>query len=147
MGDVNYRSFLHLLNSFHHEKYKKKLALTTQELQGIPSIAQSDSEREAVRYTAFKVSGLSATGARKHYGFHAISERAVGVKDAIAETKAIHSAFEGITKVQEAAVLSQFGVDVTDLTDSSNESEVDYDDVDSSQLSPSTSKEKTWCVY
>lgn len=57
-GGVNFWSFLHLLNSFHHEKSKKILALTKQELQGILSIAQSDSEREAIRYTAFKASGL-----------------------------------------------------------------------------------------
>lgn len=63
------------------------------------------------------------------------------VKDPIAEAKAILSAFEGIAKVQEAAVLSWFGVDINDLTDSydsSSESQLD-DDVNTNPLPPSTS--------
>ena len=127
VGDVNYRAFLHLLNTFHNDKHSKQLALTRPQLREILSITQSDHERELVRYTACLASGLSSTGAQKHYGFQGCSKQVKSVELAIAEAKAIRSAFEGIAKIP---VLSQFGIvpDQIDSSSDSSEPESDGDD-------------------
>ena len=68
VNGLNYNQFLCLLNTFHIEKTSKRLSMTKQQLRSVLSLAQSDREREIIRYTAVVSSGLSATAARKHYG-------------------------------------------------------------------------------
>ena len=116
---INYRQFLHLFNAFHTEKYSQNLTFSKQQLKDILSIAQNDRERECIRYTAFAVPGLSATGARKQFGLDRITERAQQVENAIEEAKAIPSAIESISKIQEKTALAQFGVKFSDESDSS----------------------------
>ena len=71
---VDYRQFLHLLNVFRAEKASKKLAMSKKQLSDILSIAQSDRERECIRYTAVVASGMSPKAARKCYGLENTSE-------------------------------------------------------------------------
>ena len=86
-------------------------------LKDILSIAQNERERECIRYTAFAVSGLSATGARKRFGLERITERALHVQRTIEEIQAIRSAIHRVSKTQKVA-LAQFGVQVSDESDS-----------------------------
>lgn len=80
-----------------------------------------------IRYTAVLSSGLSATGARKHFGLGAVQQRAVKVENVVEEVKAIRLAFESVANIQESATLAQFGI--TSNSDmSSSESESDEDD-------------------
>ena len=115
---VNYRQFLHLLNAFHTEKSSQNITFDKQHLKDILSIAQNERERECIRYTAFAVSGLSATGARKRFGLERITERALCVQRTIEETQAIRSAIHSVSKTQEKVALAQFGVQVSDESDS-----------------------------
>lgn len=86
---MNYQQFLCLLNSFHLEKSTKKLTMTKQQLKGLLSIAQSDREREMIRCTAVLASGLSASGARKHFGLDSFQRQSQRVEDVIEEIKAV----------------------------------------------------------
>ena len=56
-------------------------------IRPIISLAQSDRERELVRYTAVKASGLSATAARKHFGFQNMAEKSQRVEACIKEAR------------------------------------------------------------
>ena len=59
---VNLAHLLHLLLS-------AKSLTKSIDRREILSLAQSDRERELIRYTAFRASGLSATAAKQHLGF------------------------------------------------------------------------------
>ena len=43
--------------------------MTKDHLGQLLALAQSDRERECIKYAVFKTSGLSASAARKFYGF------------------------------------------------------------------------------
>ena len=50
------------------------------------TFAQSDRERESLRYAIFKSSGLSQKEVRRKYGFESMSSRAAKVEDVLKET-------------------------------------------------------------
>ena len=97
------------------------------------SIAQSDRGRESIRYTALVASGVSATSARRMFGFERVPERVTCMDDAIAEAEAIRSAYDRVAKVQEKVTLAQFGVTYEDDTDSSSSSSDVEDDTEASE--------------
>ena len=132
--NVNYQQFLRLLNAFHLEKSTKKLSMSKQQLQSVLSIARSDRERECIRYTAIVASGLSATSARKHFGFEGVSKKVKGVENVIQEIEDIRSAYESIANVQEKATLAQFGIEYKDDSESSTGSSETDSDVDSADV-------------
>ena len=108
--NVNYRQFLHLLNAFHSRTITERLIMTKEQLHGVLSIAQSDRERECIRYTALVASGLSAKAARRRFGLGRVPQRMRCIEDAIAEAEAIRPAYNNIASVQEKVTLAQFGV-------------------------------------
>ena len=126
---VDYHQFLHLLNAFHLKQSCEKLAMTKTQLKSVLSLAQGHRERELIRYTTVAAAGLSASGARKHYGFNGFNKRVELVENALQEAEAIHAAFESVAHVQEAATLSLFGIESTRESDSSS-SEDDTADID-----------------
>ena len=107
---VNYRHFQCLLNAFHLEKTTKKLSMTKQQLKSVLSLAQNERERELVRYTAVVSSGLSATGARKHFGLDTMQQRVEKVEHALQEIQDIRVAFDSVASIRESATLAQFGI-------------------------------------
>ena len=85
-------------------------------LQALLSMAQSDRERETLRYV-YKASGLMSTKARKLYGFERMNSRALRVDDSIVERKRIREAVDEMASIQDKAVLSSFGVNYADSSD------------------------------
>ena len=90
------------------------------------TLAQSDRERELVRYTAFKTSGLTASAARRRYGFDNMSEQAARVEACIEECLHIHESINSLSEDQEAAAMQLLGIndsgtDGSSETDSSGE--------------------------
>lgn len=51
------------------------------------SLATCDRERGVMRYAIFKASGMSATRARRQYGFERMMEHSARVQEAIVETQ------------------------------------------------------------
>ena len=92
---VNYRRFLQLLNRFHAERHSNKVAMWKDMLRDLLQLACSDRERECIRYTAWKASGLSASAGRKHFGLDNMSKRASNVEHCIEEVRAIRESVEG----------------------------------------------------
>ena len=86
---------------------KKKTStpsLTKVELNQLLVLAQSDREKELVRYTAFRASGLSLSSARRHFGFDNLSEWVAKVEGCIQEAECIRKCIETLSKVQEKAI-------------------------------------------
>ena len=73
--NVDYKQVLNLLNQYHSEKSSQDLPFSKTDLKAVLSLATSDKERELIRYTACRVSGLTATAAEKHYGIQGMNER------------------------------------------------------------------------
>ena len=134
---VDYQQFLCLLNSFHLDKFSKTVAMSKQQLKNILSLAQSDREKEIIRYTAVLSSGLSASSARKHFGLDSVSQRSNKVDDAINEVKSIRMAYESIAHIQERAALSQLGIEYDPHPDTSSSESEPNDLSDFSESEPS----------
>ena len=130
---MNYQHFLHLLNTFHAEKSKKKLLMSKQQLRRILSIATSSRERVCIRMTAVLVSGLSATSTRRHFGFDRVTERVEAINNIAKEIEALLIAHEKIAEAQERTCLVQFSIDCPDSSTGSSESD---SDPENSELSP-----------
>ncbi len=90
------------------------------------SIAESDRERECMRYAIYKASGITPSQARRRYGFECMQARALSVEAAISEIKQIREAIEDLARIEDRALLTRFGIPIESDT-SSSESEEDED--------------------
>ena len=91
------------------------------------TLAQSDRERELVRYATFIASGLTVSAAKRQYGFGNMNERAARVEACIEEYLQIRETIKHLSEDQETAVTQFTGI--YDL-DSDSCSEVDSFDSD-----------------
>ena len=83
-------------------------------LQALLSMAQSDRERETLRYVVYKASGLTATRARRLYGFERMNSRALRVEESILQMKRIRETVDEMAQIQDKALLSSFGLHYAD---------------------------------
>jgi len=84
------------------------------------SIAESDRERECLRYAIFKASGMTA---RRTYGFEDVNACAVCVESVLSEVKQIQEAIDDLANTQESLLLSQLGFNIQ--PDSSTDASAD----------------------
>ena len=63
-------------------------------VKSLLGLCQSDRERECVCYGFFKSSGMSATQARKNFGFENMTRRSENVEQAIEHAKYIRTSIE-----------------------------------------------------
>jgi hypothetical protein len=69
-SQVNYTKMCLVINSMAKSiPGNDRSAIEKSTLQALLSMAQSDRERETLRYVVYKASGLTSTRARKLYGF------------------------------------------------------------------------------
>jgi len=107
-----------------------KAAMSKDELKSILQLACSDRERECIRYAVFKSSGLSTTGARRHYGLENMDLRSEKVNSVIKQRKEIYDAINDIASVQEKAILQSCGmVSDSDSDSFSSDSDCQLDSV------------------
>ena len=99
-----------MFSRLYETKQLREVRLSKNELQDLLKLAQSDRERECVRYAVWKASGLSAKGARKHFGFGNITERAEKVSACLEEIKTITRDVEEMCKIQETAMLTSLNL-------------------------------------
>lgn len=92
-------------------------------------LSQSDRERECLRYTVFKASGLSATQMRKQYGFESMNERSKVVDTALQHAKYIRESIEVLAKSKDRSVLKVLAI-ASDESDSITDESTDDDDQD-----------------
>ena len=65
------------------------------------SLAQTDRERECIKYSIVKASGMTATRACCEYGFERMAEHTTRVEQAIVEAQKIHRTIEDIARIQD----------------------------------------------
>ena len=108
--------FFHLTNALFCAK-KVTSSLHKSEVQSIMSLAQSDRERELIRYSIFRASGLSYTGARKTFGFEGMKDREAHVMKAIDEARAVSETIDDLANTADLALLHSMGIDISTESD------------------------------
>ena len=128
---INYTHVVQFLEATSMSR-QSSVCIKKHELKALLGLGQSDRERELVRYTAFKSSGLSTTGARKHLGLESMKQRSDNVLKCIQEAKEIRETVDKLSHVQDQALLRVMGLTDTDSVEpESVESESDSDHVPS----------------
>ena len=79
-------------------------------VKSLLSLCQSDRERECLRFTVFKASGLSATQVHKRYGFQSMNERSKVVEDTLQHAKYIRESIDGLAKSRDLSMLKSLGI-------------------------------------
>ena len=110
ISGVDYLKLSHFLNACANKKSTPTPSMSKAELKELLHLAQSDKERELVRYTAFRASGLTKTGAQKHFGFQNLPERIARVEESLKEVARIRDCIDSLSKVQEDALLQSMGI-------------------------------------
>ena len=105
--EIDYCQFLIQLQNLYQKTdgINSKPSMSKEKLKDILHMACSDRERECIRYAVYQSSGLSAKGARKHYGLERMDQRSQKVDDVIEERKCIYAAIDEIAETQEKALL------------------------------------------
>ena len=123
---------LYIIQSLMAETCKHKQMheeMAKEEVQKLLNLAESESERERLKYAIAKSSGISNTKAKNIYGFSSLSEKKTKVEKAMEEACAIKDAIENVAKIKEKALLQSLGVYETsgesDETDSASETDTD----------------------
>ena len=106
-------------------------------VKSLLSLCQSDRERECLRFTVFKASGLSATQICKRYGFESMTERSKVVEDTLQHAKYIRESIDELAKSKDHSMLKALGVpsdaiDSDSSTDQSTDDEQGADDLSES---------------
>ena len=115
-----------LLNQVLQNRQKKSSPfLSRVEMKSLLNIAESESEKERLKYLATRSSGMSATQVRKVYGFHNVHQRENKVRAAYKEAKMIQESILKISNLKESALLKS--LDIYDSVSESDESDTETD--------------------
>ena len=98
--EVNYNHLMSLVNTLLQQKPSVPV-FSKDELKGLLKIAWSDREKECIRYATWRASGLSASAARKRFGFDNLPERTDRVQQAMEEARSICETVASMTRTQE----------------------------------------------
>ena len=101
-------------------------------VKSLLGLCQSDRERECLRYSVFKASGLSATQVRKRYGFQSMNNRSKLVDNALQHAKYIRESIDELAKSKDDSMLKALGIpsNAIDSDSSADESTDDEQSVD-----------------
>ncbi|KAK3748500.1 hypothetical protein QZH41_000350 [Actinostola sp. cb2023] len=93
------------------------------------SLAESEAERERLRFAIVKGSGMSDEKARSIYGFHDMDKRSEKIIDAAEEAQAITECMLKVVHLKDKALLRSFGVEDDSVSEESeSESETDTEE-------------------
>ena len=99
------------------------------------NLADSEAEREQLRFAVVRGAGMSTEKARSVYGFHDMTTRTKKVLDAAEEAQDIKECMlKVVVRLKDKALLQAFGVDYSASEESESESETDVDSDDTSGM-------------
>ena len=130
---VDYVKFLSLTNALLNVEggvANASPSIGKSELYAILTLAQSDQECQLIRYSVFKASGMTYTGARKHFGFQNIKTTERRVLNAIEEAGGICEAIFDLCHIADSALLLSMGIEVPHDTESESDSSAEVDTTD-----------------
>ena len=115
---VDYVNFSHFAEAIFSSSTPLKAVFGKEQVKTLLGMACSNRERELLQYSVFKTSGLSATGARKEFGFERMKERASKVEECIEAARSIREAIDKLSCVEEKAILVALGLQEIESSDS-----------------------------
>ena len=143
--DVNYVQLVQFLEAIVITRKSSLPSINKSELKALLGLAQSDRERELIRYSVFQSSGLTATGARKHLGLEDMQRRRDKIHACIEEAREIRETIDKLSQVQDIALLNAMGYsDVLSCTSESEQEDMLETNVES-HTSPE-SREEECCI-
>ncbi len=124
---TDYRKLGAIINSLaiNNTHLPKGVSLEKSVVKMLLSIAQSDQERECLRYAIYKASGMTPSQARRTYGFEGMQARSLTVEATITEIQQIRQAIEDLACIADQALLTRFGIPGVSCTTSSESEEED----------------------
>ena len=117
---TSYRVLQTLLNKTVSRDSKQHI--TKNEVKKLLYLAESQAERERLRYSIVRSSGISSTETKKRYGFCDMNKRIERVQDAAQTAQNIMESMEKIAHLKEKGLLDAFGIE---LSSGSSESDTD----------------------
>ena len=118
---LDYNKFVPFLEALMVSKETRTVSkVTRSEIKALLGLAQSDRERELVRYSFYRASGVSPTTARRQFGFDSMRERSECVQEAIEQARQIRESIDLLAFTKDRSILSSFGIVVGD-SDSDSE--------------------------
>lgn len=121
---TSYTVFQSLLNKAIIRDSKQHV--TREEVTQLLYLAESESEREHLKYAIVKSTGLSSTEAKKLYGFGDMNKRIQQVEDAAQTAQDIMESIDKLAHLKEKGLLDAFGIPLSSESESS-ESETDQE--------------------
>lgn len=119
---VDYVKLRHFITMYISNSKTPTLSITEDHLRQVLSLAQNDRERELIKYTAFRASGLTQTSATRCLGIHNMSERSNKIEQIILETKRICEVVDELSIVLSFALL--VSVQLTVIADSDSDTDL-----------------------
>lgn len=124
--NTNYTSIQSLIKSVMQKNTSSNSNQISKDVvKSLLSLCQSD--RERLRYTVFKASGLSATQIRKRYGFQSMNKRSKVVEDALHHAKYIRECIDELAESRDNSMLKALGLP-SDTVDSDSSDDQSTDD-------------------
>lgn len=120
---VNYSVFQTLLENASVKAGVNNVDISKKELTNLLYIAETESQRELLKYAVVKAAGLSNTKAKQMYGINDVKKRNKKIEDAMEKAVSIRKSIEKIAHLKDKALLSSLGIDCCSDTESSSESE------------------------
>ena len=111
-------------------------------------LAESESEKEQLKYSIVKSSGLSSSKAKQWYGFQDVNRRIVKVQDPAEKAHNIRVAIERIAHIKEQALVEALGIALSSESETSeSESEEESEKAESTseiiQIKKNSASENT----
>ena len=138
---VDYKKLSNVLNSMDVLSKVDHKGLKKGTVKNLLNLAQSDRERECIRYAIFKASRMTPTRVRHRYGFEGMAKRAKKVEDVIDEVLSIREAINDLATIEDTAVLATLGIQ--SVSDSDDESDIQ---LDSSFNSADSATSEVFCL-
>ena len=104
--NINYTIFQTLLANSVQQKTPN---LSKNELKGLLYLAESESEKERLKFVAVKAGRLSGRKASAIYGVSKLGTRQKKIEDALEHSSAIRESIEKIAKIKDRALLASYG--------------------------------------
>ena len=126
MPCTNYAVFQALLNEVLAKTVETRVSFVTKdELKCLLALAESEAEKERIKYAVVKSAGMSADKANKVFGFHNMNRRAEAVELAYKEACDIKDSIMNIAHLKDRALLGSFRLQDTISDDENSDSEDD----------------------
>ena len=116
------------------------MSISKEEMSNILYLAETESQRELLKYVVVKATGLSNTKAKSFYGLGNVKERKEKVESALEKAISIRQSIEKIARLKDRALLSSFGIDCASDCDTSSESESESDSDNDSAIQKESSQ-------